>query len=189
MHLSPNCNYRSTFSLLLQDLRKENVMGVFRISLPGKDSREDAKNNENALAPLIGYLQDKKRLPQMMRIDPISPRRLSFEELEELIRNARGRGISAFIYTGSEPLVRKYDFIRICDRYPECVFFCLTGGALIDDKYADEIHRVGNFIPVILHNGMEEMTGSAQGSNSGPGTLAAELLAGRNILFGESCEA
>lgn len=89
-------------------------------------------------------------LLQAMIVDPVSQPRRSFEELDAVIGKAADKGTSVFIYTGSEPLVRMYDLIRICDRHRECLFVCITGGSLIDEDFESEMKRVGNFVPLTI---------------------------------------
>jgi MoaA/NifB/PqqE/SkfB family radical SAM enzyme len=66
-----------------------------------------------------------------------------------------------YIYTGGEPLVRKDDLIRLCEKHPDCEFLCFTNGTLIDEEFADEMLRVKNFIPAISLEGFEEATDAA----------------------------
>ena len=40
-----------------------------------------------------------------------------------------------YIYTGGEPLVRKKDLIRLCEKHSDCVFLCFTNATLIDEEY------------------------------------------------------
>ena len=58
-----------------------------------------------------------------------------------------------YIYTGGEPLTRKNDLIRLCEKHNDCVFLCFTNATLIDEKFADEMLRVKNFIPAISLRG------------------------------------
>ena len=54
-----------------------------------------------------------------------------------------------YIYTGGEPLVRKKDLMRICEKYPDCEFLSFTNGTLIDEEFCQEMLRVKNFVPAI----------------------------------------
>jgi hypothetical protein len=72
---------------------------------------------------------------------------LSLEELEDIISQSEELGCYIFLYSGGEPMVRKKDIITLCERHPECAFMAFTNGTLIDEAFADEMLRVGNFIP------------------------------------------
>ena len=92
-----------------------------------------------------------------------------------------------YIYTGGEPLVRKDDLIRLCEKHSDCVFLCFTNGTLIDESFADEMLRVKNFVPAISLEG----DGASTDSRRGKGTYqkvvrAMELLRRKKLLYGIS---
>lgn len=68
-----------------------------------------------------------------------------------------------YIYTGGEPLVRKTDIIRLCEKHDDCVFLCFTNGTLIDEQFAEDMLRVKNFVPAISLEGMEAATDNRRG--------------------------
>ena len=51
---------------------------------------------------------------------------LTFEEIDDIICQGKKLGIYLYIYTGGEPLVRKNDLIRLCEKHNDCVFLCFT---------------------------------------------------------------
>lgn len=81
---------------------------------------------------------------------------LSYEELDDIIRQGKELGMRFFLYSGGEPLVRKADILRLCEAHPDCEFSAFTNGTLIDEAFADEMLRVKNFIPAISVEGFEE---------------------------------
>ena len=88
---------------------------------------------------------------------------LSFEEIDDIIRQGKKMGVYMYIYTGGEPLVRKKDLIHLCEVHPDCIFLCFTNGTLIDDTFADEMLQDKNFVPAISLGGFEEATDSRRG--------------------------
>lgn len=62
-------------------------------------------------------------------------------------------GTYFYIYTGGEPLIRKKDIIRLCEKHSDCIFLSFTNATLIDEDFADEMLRVKNFIPAISVEG------------------------------------
>ena len=49
---------------------------------------------------------------------------LSFEDIDSIVTQGKELGTHIYIYTGGEPLVRKHDLIRICEKHQDCVFLC-----------------------------------------------------------------
>ena len=113
---------------------------------------------------------------------------LSFEELDSIITQANELGIYFFLFSGGEPLVRKNDIIRLCEKHNDCVFSAFTNGTLIDEAFADEMLRVKNFVPAISVEGF----GKATDSRRGHGTYekvckAMKILKEHKLPFGVSC--
>lgn len=113
---------------------------------------------------------------------------LSFDELDSIIRRGKEMGTYVYIYSGGEPLVRKDDLIRLCEKHSDCAFLAFTNGTLIDDKFADEMLRVHNFVPAISIEGFEEATDYRRGQGTYQKVIEAmERLKARKLLFGISC--
>lgn len=113
---------------------------------------------------------------------------LSFDEIDDIIRQGKELGIYMYIYTGGEPLVRKADIIKLCEKHSDCEFLCFTNATLIDEKFADDMLRVGNFIPAISLEGDEAATDSRRGQGTYRKVIAAtELLKRKKLPFGFSC--
>ncbi|MBQ9046126.1 MAG: radical SAM protein [Oscillospiraceae bacterium] len=113
---------------------------------------------------------------------------LSFEEIDDIIRQGKEMGVYMYIYTGGEPLVRKKDLIRICEKHDDCVFLCFTNGTLIDEEFADEMLRVKNFVPAISLEGFGEATDARRGAGVYDKVRTAmDLLHRKKLLYGISC--
>lgn len=91
--------------------------------------------------------------------------KLSLEEWDSIITQAKEMGTYFFIYSGGEPLVRKKDIIKMCEKHSDCNFLSFTNGTLIDEEFAQEMLRVGNFIPAISVEGDAEATNGRRGEN------------------------
>lgn len=112
---------------------------------------------------------------------------LSYEELDDIVRQANALGCYFFLYTGGEPLVRKKDIIRLCEAHPDCEFSAFTNATLIDEEFADEMLRVKNFIPAISAEGFEESTDSRRGKGTYRKIMRAmEILKEKKLPFGIS---
>ena len=113
---------------------------------------------------------------------------LSFDEIDDIIRQGKEMGVYMYIYTGGEPLVRKKDLIRICEKHDDCIFLTFTHGTLIDEEFADEMLRVKNFVPAISLEGFGEATDSRRGQGVYEKVLRAmKILHERKLVYGISC--
>lgn len=112
---------------------------------------------------------------------------LTYDEIDSIIRQGKELGVYFYIYTGGEPLIRKADLIRLCGKHDDCVFLAFTNGTLIDEKFADEMLKVGNFIPAISLEGNEQDTDSRRGQGVyQKARKAMNLLRERKLLYGIS---
>ena len=93
-----------------------------------------------------------------------------------------------YIYTGGEPLVRKHDLIKICEKHPDCAFLCFTNATLIDEEFCKDMIRVGNFVPAISAEGNEHTTDARRGEGTyAKIETAMDLLRSHQLPFGISC--
>lgn len=112
---------------------------------------------------------------------------MSYETLDSIIEQGKKLGIYCYIYSGGEPLVRKKDIIRLCEKHSDCEFLAFTNGTLIDEAFADEMLRVKNFVPAISIEGFEEATDSRRGKGTYQAVIRAmELLKRKKLVFGAS---
>ena len=113
---------------------------------------------------------------------------LEYEVLDDIIRQGTQLGTHMYIYSGGEPMVRKGDIIRLCEAHPDCMFLAFTNGTLIDEKFADEMLRVKNFVPAISIEGFEEATDYRRGNGTFKKVVnAMRILKEKKLLFGASC--
>ena len=81
---------------------------------------------------------------------------LSFDELDSIVTQGKELGIYFYMMTGGEPLVRKADIIKLCEKHNDCAFHCYTNGTLVDQKLCDDMKRVGNLSLSISLEGFED---------------------------------
>ena len=112
---------------------------------------------------------------------------LSYEDLDSIIEQGKELGIHAYLMTGGEPLVRKKDIIRLCEKHQDCAFHAFTNGTLIDEEFCEDMLRVGNFIPSIRIEGFEEQNDGRRGNGHFEKVMhAMDLLKEHKLLFGTS---
>ena len=112
---------------------------------------------------------------------------MSYEQLDDIIKQSKELGMHMFIFTGGEPLVRKKDIIRLCEKHHDCVFSAFTNGTLIDEEFADEMLRVKNFMPAISVEGFEKETDMRRGEGTYKAVIRAmDILKAKKLPFGFS---
>ena len=112
---------------------------------------------------------------------------LSYDEIDDIIRQGKELGVYMYIYTGGEPLVRKDDIIKLCEKHSDCIFLCFTNATLIDEKFADNMLRVGNFVPAISLEGFESATDGRRGNGVYNKVInAIKLLQSKHLMYGIS---
>jgi MoaA/NifB/PqqE/SkfB family radical SAM enzyme len=113
---------------------------------------------------------------------------LTLEELDSIIEQGKELGVYMYLFSGGEPLVRKNDIITLCERHPDCMFLAFTNSTLIDEKFANDMLRVGNFIPAISLEGNEHATDGRRGDGVFQRVMKSiGLLREKGLPFGISC--
>ena len=117
---------------------------------------------------------------------------LSYEDIDSIIEQGKELGVYMYIYTGGEPLVRKDDLIRLCEKHDDCIFLCFTNATLIDEQFCQDLLRVKNFIPAISQEGSKETTDFRRSVGVNYSVYdkiehAMNLLKENGLPFGISC--
>jgi len=112
---------------------------------------------------------------------------LSFDTLDSIIRQGKELGIHFYLYSGGEPLVRKDDLIRLAEKHDDCYFLAFTNGTLVDDKFCEDLARVGNVTLAFSIEGNEEATDMRRGKGTYRRVVEAmERMRAHNLFFGYS---
>ena len=112
---------------------------------------------------------------------------LSFEDIDRVVTQGKELGVYFYMYTGGEPLVRKKDLIRICEKHSDCAFHAFTNGTLVDEELCKEMQRVGNLSLSISLEGFEEVNDGRRGNGVYDKVLKAmDLLKASGQIFGTS---
>ncbi|MDD6154084.1 MAG: radical SAM protein [Eubacteriales bacterium] len=112
---------------------------------------------------------------------------LTLEEMNDLIQQGKELGIFYYMFTGGEPLVRKNDLIKLAEMNPECAFVSFTNGTLVDEKFCEDLVRVGNLYLAISLEGFEMTNDSRRGEGTYNKVMhAMDLLKQHGCLFGTS---
>jgi len=112
---------------------------------------------------------------------------LSYDVLDNIITQGKELGIYFYMYTGGEPLMRKKDLIKLCEKHNDCAFHAFTNGTLIDDEFCKELVRVGNMSLSISIEGFEEVNDSRRGCGTFKRVLhAMDKLKEYGLIYGTS---
>lgn len=112
---------------------------------------------------------------------------LSYETMDRIVTEGKELGIHAYLFTGGEPLVRKQDIIRLCEKHQDVAFHAFTNGTLIDDEFCKDLLRVGNFIVSVSIEGFAEANDGRRGDGHfEKATHAMDLMRSYKIPFGVS---
>ncbi len=113
---------------------------------------------------------------------------MTYEQLDSIVKQGTEMGTYMYLFSGGEPLVRKDDIIKLCAAHPDCQFLAFTNGTLIDEKFADDMLRVKNFMPAISVEGFEEATDFRRGEGTFKAVIKAmRILKEKKLPFGASC--
>ena len=106
---------------------------------------------------------------------------LTFEEMDRVLTEGAELGTHACLFTGGEPLMRKADIFRLCEKHRDIAFHAFTNGTLIDQAFCDELKRVGNFIVSVSIEGFEDANDGRRGTGHFEKALAAMDLMHKTI--------
>ena len=112
---------------------------------------------------------------------------MSNEVLDRIITEGKELGTYMYIYSGGEPLVRKADILKLCEKHSDCMFLAFTNATLIDEEFAKEVQRVGNLMFAISVEGSREETDFRRGEGTYDKVMKAmDILKKYGIGFGFS---
>ena len=112
---------------------------------------------------------------------------LSYDELDSIITQGKELGIYFYMYTGGEPLVRKKDIIKLCEKHNDCEFHAFTNATLVDEEFCEEMRRVGNLSMSISLEGFEDVNDLRRGEGVFDKVMKAmDLLKAHGQIFGTS---
>lgn len=112
---------------------------------------------------------------------------LSFEKLDELFGDAYKLGVRQILMSGGEPMLRKDDILRLCEKHNNMTYGLFTNGTLIDEAFVKEMARLGNLNVFVSIEGFREDTDFRRGAGTFNRVIASmDLLKQYNIGFGFS---
>ncbi len=112
---------------------------------------------------------------------------LSFEDMDKIVTEGKALGAHLYMMTGGEPMVRKKDILRLCEKHNDCFFAAYTNSTLIDEELCKEVVRLGNLSFFLSIEGTPETNDARRGSGHYDAVMKAmDLLKKYGIVFGTS---
>ena len=112
---------------------------------------------------------------------------LTYDELDDVIMQGKEFGMHAIMFTGGEPMLRKDDIIKLCEKHYDDAFNMFTNATMIDEQFCEDLCRVGNLMVSISVEGFEEANDGRRGQGHYQQVLKAmDLLKAHGIPFAAS---
>jgi len=112
---------------------------------------------------------------------------LTYDELDSVITQGKKLGIRAYLFTGGEPLIRKKDIIKLCEKHQDVAFHAFTNGTLVDEQFCEDLLRVGNFFVSVSIEGFEDANDGRRGEGHFQAAMKAmDLMHEHRLPFGVS---
>ncbi len=112
---------------------------------------------------------------------------LSFEDMDSIITQGKRLGTYLYLLTGGEPTVRKKDLIRLAEKHDDIVLAMFTNSTLIDEDFAKEAARLGNFVFFLSIEGTPETNDARRGEGHYDAVMKAmDLLRKYGVVYASS---
>jgi MoaA/NifB/PqqE/SkfB family radical SAM enzyme len=112
---------------------------------------------------------------------------LSFDKLDQILKEAKKIGVMDVLMSGGEPLIRKNEILKLCEKHNKISYSIFTNGTLIDEEFADKMASLGNINVFISIEGFREETDFRRGKGVYDKVMKAmDILKERDIGFGFS---
>lgn len=89
-------------------------------------------------------------------------KRLSLDDLDRIVNDAKAHGNSYFGILGGEPFMHP-ELVEFFGHHPDCYFQVFTNGQLITHEVARELRRLGNVTPLVSIEGTDTVSDTRRG--------------------------
>ena len=112
---------------------------------------------------------------------------LSYEDMDKIVSEGKALGTHLYMLTGGEPLVRKDDILKLCEKHQDCFFAAYTNSTLIDDALCKKVRDLGNLTFLLSIEGTPDTNDARRGKGHYQAVVKAmDLLKKYGIVFGTS---
>ena len=112
---------------------------------------------------------------------------LSFEDMDKIVTQGKELGTHLYLMTGGEPMVRKADVLKLCEKHSDCFFAAFSNSTLIDEELCQKVQKLGNLTFMLSIEGTPETNDARRGNGHYAAVIKAmDLLKKYGIIFGTS---
>lgn len=112
---------------------------------------------------------------------------LTFEEMDKIVTEGKALGAHLYMLTGGEPMVKKEEVLRLCEKHDDCFFAAYTNSTLIDEDLCKRVQKLGNLTFMISIEGTPNTNDARRGEGHYAAVMKAmDLLKKYGIVFGTS---
>ena len=112
---------------------------------------------------------------------------LTFEDMDKIVTEGKELGAYLYMMTGGEPMVRKKDVLRLCEKHSDCFFAAYTNSTLIDEELCEKVVELGNLTFMLSIEGTPETNDARRGDGHYDAVMKAmDLLKKYGIIYGTS---
>ncbi len=112
---------------------------------------------------------------------------LSFEEMDKIVTEGKELGVHLYMLTGGEPMVKKDEILKLCEKHSDCFFAAYTNSTLITEDLCQKVKKAGNLTFMVSIEGTPETNDARRGDGHYEAVMKAmDLLKKHGILFGTS---
>ena len=112
---------------------------------------------------------------------------LTYEEMDKIVTQGKELGAHLYMLTGGEPMVRKADVLKLCEKHDDCFFAAYTNSTLIDEELCQKVQKLGNLTFMLSIEGTPDTNDARRGDGHYAHVMKAmDLLKKYGIVFGTS---
>jgi len=112
---------------------------------------------------------------------------LTFEDMDKIVTEGKALGAHLYMLTGGEPMVRKADVLKLCEKHNDCFFAAYSNSTLIDEELCRKVQKLGNLTFMLSIEGTPDTNDARRGEGHYAAVMKAmDLLKKYGIVFGTS---
>ncbi|MCR5546921.1 MAG: radical SAM protein [Lachnospiraceae bacterium] len=112
---------------------------------------------------------------------------LTFEDMDKIVTEGKELGVYLYMMTGGEPMVRKADIIKLCEKHNDCIFAAYSNSTLIDEELCKKVVELGNLTFMLSIEGTPDTNDARRGEGHYAAVMKAmDLLKKYGIVYGTS---